>query len=107
MTTISLGRGRGSTAGAVLRGLTAAFLLTVSTFGMVAVAGASVPLDVNRASVAQLAELPGIGESKAAAIVAERTKAPFTSIEDLARVKGIGPATVEDLRAHVTTGAKK
>ncbi len=58
-------------------------------------------LDVNQATVEQLATLPGIGPAKAAAIVDERTRKPFTSVDDLERVKGIGPALIAQLRDHV------
>ncbi|MCB9759321.1 MAG: helix-hairpin-helix domain-containing protein [Alphaproteobacteria bacterium] len=51
------------------------------------------PLDLNRATAAQLEALPGIGPSLASAIVADRgLEGPFTSIEELERVRGIGPA---------------
>jgi competence protein ComEA len=84
-----------------------ALLLTVSAFAMVTPAMASVPVDLNRAGLEELATLPGIGESKAAAILAERKKSPFASVDDLTRVKGIGDATVQDLRAKVSVGSKK
>ena len=45
-------------------------------------------VNVNTAPLALLETLPGIGPSKAAAIIAER---PFDSVEDLERVPGIGP----------------
>ena len=61
-------------------------------------------VDVNSATAAELASLPGIGASKAAAIIAEREKKPFGSVEDLERVRGIGARTVEDLRAKVSIG---
>ena len=57
-------------------------------------------IDPNDATPAQLAELPGIGPSKADAIIAYRAsrQAPaFASPSDLARVRGIGPATVEKI----------
>ena len=63
-------------------------------------------VDVNAASAAELASLPGIGESKAAAIIAEREKKPFASVEDLERVRGIGARTVEDLRSKVSVGSR-
>lgn len=54
---------------------------------------------VNAADVEELAGLPGIGPSRAAAIVASRGReGPFRRIEDLQRVPGIGPKTVERLR---------
>jgi len=59
---------------------------------------AAARVDLNRATAEQLAELPGIGEAKAEAIIAERAKRPFTSLEDLERVKGIGPHLITALR---------
>ena len=55
------------------------------------------PLDPNRASPASLETLPGIGPSRAAAIAAARSKAPFCALADLDRVPGIGPRTLEKL----------
>jgi competence protein ComEA len=42
-----------------------------------------------------LATLPGIGPSKAAAIIENR---PYASVDDLERVPGIGAKTIERLR---------
>jgi competence protein ComEA len=67
---------------------------------------ASGKVDVNSASAAELASLPGIGDSKAAAIIAEREKKPFASVDDLERVRGIGARTVEDLRSKVSVGSR-
>ena len=61
-------------------------------------------LDVNAATVEQLTELPGIGEAKAQAIVAARAERPFSSVDDLERVKGIGPSLVIELRDRVSVG---
>ncbi|GFN30298.1 ComEA family DNA-binding protein [Paenibacillus xylaniclasticus] len=56
-------------------------------------------LDLNRATAEQLDMLPGIGPAKAAAIINDReTSGLFKSVDDLVRVKGIGPAIVEKLR---------
>jgi hypothetical protein len=55
------------------------------------------PLDPNRASPASLETLPGIGPSRAAAIAAARSAAPFCEFDDLDRVPGIGPRTLEKL----------
>lgn len=61
------------------------------------------PIDLNRASQAELETIPGIGPVKAAAIVARRAQAgPFTALEDLLEVDGIGPATLEAIRPYVT-----
>ena len=69
-----------------------------------AAAESSAKVDVNSASAAELASLPGIGASKAQAIIAERDKKPFSSVDDLERVRGIGARTVEDLRGKVSAG---
>jgi competence ComEA-like helix-hairpin-helix protein len=58
-------------------------------------------IDINQAAVADLQLLPGIGPRRAQLIVEERQKRPFTSIEELRRVSGIGPKTLEGLRRHV------
>jgi competence protein ComEA len=62
-------------------------------------------LDINRASTAELEALPGIGAAKAAAIIEERQVRPFSSVDDLERVRGIGPALVAQLREHVTVAS--
>ena len=52
-------------------------------------------IDVNRAGVAELDALPGIGATRAAAIIAFRDSAgPFREPDDLKRVPGISPAIV-------------
>lgn len=62
------------------------------------------PVDVNRAGVEELDELPGVGPATATAIVTERERnGPFVSVDDLDRVPGIGPAKLETLRDLVTT----
>lgn len=63
------------------------------------------PVDVNAAGPDELALLPRVGPSLAAAIVADRgARGPFRSLDDLDRVRGIGPATLDGLRPHVTVG---
>ena len=63
------------------------------------------PIDLNTASAAALQSIPGIGPSRAAAIIDERTaRGRFSSIEDLQRVSGIGPATVDQIRPFVSAG---
>lgn len=53
--------------------------------------GAGGPVNINVASVAELDELPGVGEATAVAIVEDRERnGPFTTPEDLMRVSGIG-----------------
>lgn len=70
----------------------------------VASVGPPVPVDVNRASVTELEALPGVGPAIAAEIVAERERrGPYTSVDDLLRVRGIGPAKLAALRDLATT----
>jgi len=58
--------------------------------------------DINRATEAEWDELPGIGPSKARAIVEYRERnGPFRSIDDLARVKGIGPKLLERIKEAI------
>lgn len=55
------------------------------------VAVAQTLLNINTATIDQLTALPGIGKSKAAAIIDYReTQGPFSSIDELVKVKGIG-----------------
>ncbi|MDX1647413.1 MAG: helix-hairpin-helix domain-containing protein [Longimicrobiales bacterium] len=61
-------------------------------------------IDVNRADPAELQRLPGIGPALASRIVAERAESPFVSVEDLVRVRGIGPGTVAKLRGMAWAG---
>lgn len=64
------------------------------------VAAASLgPININTASKEVLMTLPGIGPSYAEKILAGR---PFSSIDELAKVKGIGPKTMEKLRPLVS-----
>ncbi|MEZ4734943.1 MAG: ComEA family DNA-binding protein [Caldilineaceae bacterium] len=56
-------------------------------------------INVNTATATELETLPGIGPSKAAAIIANR---PYSTIEDLERVPGIGARTIDQLRPLVT-----
>ena len=59
-------------------------------------------IDLNRGSVAELASLPGIGVARAEAIVLHRIRnGAFRGVEDLARVDGLGAATVASLRPFV------
>ena len=60
------------------------------------------PININTADAALLEELPGVGPSRAAAIIQEReTNGEFTSADDLTRVSGIGNATVADLKDQI------
>jgi len=55
---------------------------------------------LERASPRELRELPGIGETRALAIARSRhAQGPLTRPDELDRIRGIGPATVERVRA--------
>ncbi|CAN5451749.1 hypothetical protein BH23ACT3_BH23ACT3_02000 [soil metagenome] len=61
------------------------------------------PVDVNRAGTAELETLPGVGPAIATAIVDDRERhGPFVSVDDLLRVRGIGPAKLEAIAPLVT-----
>jgi competence ComEA-like helix-hairpin-helix protein len=63
-------------------------------------AGSGCPVNLNSADVTWLKDLPGVGDGKAAAILASRAEAgPFASCDGLNRVKGFGAATIDKLRA--------
>ncbi|WP_416144507.1 helix-hairpin-helix domain-containing protein [Planococcus koreensis] len=60
-------------------------------------------VDINSATDAELMELPGIGPSKAAAIITYRTEnGNFEKIEDLKDVTGIGDKSFEQLKDGIT-----
>lgn len=94
----------------------AAPLLGAAVSGSVAGSGTTAPaapapsamtaalIDLNLADSALLDTLPGIGPVTAAAIIAAREAAPFTSVEELSSRGVVGPATYEGIRALVTVG---
>ena len=60
-------------------------------------------VDLNTADSARLEDLPGIGPATATAIISHRQEfGRFASVDSLIAVSGIGPATVDSLRDHVT-----
>lgn len=64
-------------------------------------------IDINSAGVDVLAEkLSGIGPAKAKAIVIYRQlHGPFKTVDELINVKGIGPRTLEKIRAQLVVSA--
>ena len=62
----------------------------------------SAPLDLNTATVEQLDTLPGVGEVTAGRIVAYRSAHPFTTVDELLEVPGIGQRRFEQLKDLVT-----
>jgi competence protein ComEA len=69
-------------------------------------AAAQALVNLNTAGQSELTGIKGVGPAKAQAIVDYREKhGPFKGIEDLDKVKGFGPKTVEKIAPHVTVGA--
>jgi competence protein ComEA len=57
---------------------------------------------LNEATPEDLASVPGFTARLAAATVADRTeRGPFTSVDDLARVRGIGPGRLAQARPYL------
>lgn len=68
-------------------------------------AGVGGKVNINTASVEQLDTLPGVGESTAQKIIADReANGPFSSPEDLKRVSGIGDKKYAELADLITVG---
>lgn len=62
-------------------------------------------ININTADTYDLDRLPGIGPTKAEAILAYREEhGPFQQVDDLLEVSGIGEVTLENLRPYVTAG---
>jgi competence ComEA-like helix-hairpin-helix protein len=63
-------------------------------------------VDVRSAAAGEIEALPGVGPVLAARIVAAREREPFASLDDLARVPGVGAATIERLRPLARCGPR-
>ena len=62
-------------------------------------------VDINSAGAGELQKLPGIGPKLAQRIIEKRGEVGrFTFVEDLERVKGIGPKKLEKFARHVCAG---
>lgn len=85
--------------------LALAVALSLASAG-VAVA-AEPKVDINKATVAELTALPGVGDALAQRIVDYRDEqGPFTAPEQLMNVRGIGEKSFEKLRDQVTVGSQ-
>jgi len=60
-------------------------------------------IDINTATEAQLRTVKGIGPKKAEAIIQNR---PYSSLEDLRKIKGVGAKTLEKWRPSLSVGKK-
>jgi competence protein ComEA len=65
-------------------------------------AAPSAPLDLNTATLEQLDALPGVGEVTAGRIIAYRSAHPFSAVDELLEVPGIGQRRFEQLKDLVT-----
>lgn len=80
------------------------------TLGSAAIFASSLALaagniDINSATADELTLLNGVGPVLAAAIIEHRDlHGPFESVDDLARVSGIGPATISRNKTVITLG---
>ena len=88
-------------------GTTLALALAIAS-GTALAAGKPAPagkVNINTASVEQIAALPGVGGKMAARIVEYRQKAGgLKSVQELMNVKGIGEKNLQRLAGSVTTG---
>ncbi|WP_428305859.1 ComEA family DNA-binding protein [Lacipirellula sp.] len=59
-------------------------------------------VNVNQADWPELIQLPGVGRTLAERLVAEREEhGQFRSLEELSRVDGIGPRTIDRIRPYL------
>ncbi len=80
----------------------AVFAISIILGGM-ALADTESRVDINKATVNELAKLPGIGKKKAEAIIAYRTEhGKFNSVDDLKKVDGIGEKTFKEIKERIT-----
>jgi competence protein ComEA len=82
-------------------------LLPMGLVLLLASTAAADRLDPNVATAEELNALPGLGPAKAKAIVADReANGPFGSVDDLDRVKGVGPTLLAKLKEHLEVRAQ-
>ncbi len=87
--------------------LATALLAIAALPALGAASGLEGVVNLNTANVVELQLLPGIGESRAAAIVALRQqRGGFKSVDELVDVKGIGDAMLDRLKPYVRTSGK-
>lgn len=56
-------------------------------------------LNINEASIDELASLPGVTRELAKSIIKRRSKQKYVSVDELAELKGVGPKSIEKLRS--------
>jgi competence protein ComEA len=60
------------------------------------------PVDLNRASVEELMQLPGVGRTRAESIVRQRATRPYRRTADVMRIKGFGRRTFARLKPFLS-----
>jgi competence ComEA-like helix-hairpin-helix protein len=79
--------------------------LVYGLFSSVCAEDATQKININTANAAQLMDLKGVGEVLAQRIVEYRAqKGPFTSVNDLENVNGIGPKIISENANVITVG---
>jgi len=88
----------------------AAFLLPLLALVLVQISPRTVAakalegvVNINTATPQELALLPGVGKAKAEQIVQYRQTKPFSSVDDLKNIPGLGAKRIEAMRPHVVT----
>jgi competence protein ComEA len=83
-------------------------LLFISLLSINAAGFAAGPVDINSADKEALMAVKGVGERRAEAIISYREKnGPFSSVEDLMEVEGIGQSTLDANRDILVVTEKK
>ncbi len=63
-------------------------------------------IDINRATAEEIELLPGLGPALSRRVVEYRKiNGPFARIEDLVRVQGIGPITLQRIKDQISAGS--
>ena len=101
----SLGTGRVTRLASLSAPVPAATATAQPAESLPAVSG---PVDVNTAGLEELMTLPGIGQTRAQAILDWRAEnGPFRYVEDLIQVPGIGEGILEGIMDYVTAGGNE
>jgi competence protein ComEA len=61
-------------------------------------------VNINTATLEELDTLPGVGPTTAQKIIDYRTNTPFSTIEDIMKVSGIGPSIFENMKLLIVVG---
>jgi competence protein ComEA len=86
--------------------LAALFIGAVSSARAAEAASSQQLIDINTATQAELETLPGVGPSKARAVIEFRTRRPFKRAEDIMKVKGIGRKSFLKMKPYLTVSGK-